>query len=383
MKILVTGAWGFIGRNLTESLKNIRDGKDKTRRLKIEDVYEFGSQSDASLLEEYCRKADFVFHLAGVNRPESTADFMRVNRDFTKQLLSALAHCGNACPVMLASSVQAALDNEYGKSKREAEALLVSHAASCGAKALVYRLPNVFGKWCKPNYNSVVATFCHNTAHGLPISIHDKAKELELVYIDDLVAELLDALEGKDHKSADGKYCTVPTVHRKNLGKIADLLADFAKQPATLLMPQIPAGSFEKKLYSTYVSFLPKEKAVFSLKTNSDARGSFTELLKTDGCGQFSVNITKPGVTKGEHWHHSKWELFVVVAGKALVRQRKIGSDEVLDFVLSGDDIRVVHMLPGYTHSITNLSKTENLVTLMWANESFDADKPDTFFEIV
>ena len=398
MNILVTGAKGFVGRNLCESLKTIRDGKDKTRpELKIEEIFEFDIDNSLEQLDEYCKKADFVFNLAGVNRPENPEDFKKGNFGFASALLGTLKKYNNTCPVMLSSSMQATLigryDGEYGRSKKAGEELFFDYQNETGAKVLVYRFPNIFGKWCRPNYNSAVATFCNNTANDLPISVSDRAVELELLYIDDLVAEMLDALEGKEHHCEfdglktnlcdNGKYCAVPTTHFVTLGEIVDLLDDFKAQPNTLLMPEIPDNSFAKKLYSTYLSYLPKEKVSFPLKMNVDDRGSFTELLKTKNCGQFSVNISKPGITKGQHWHHTKWEFFIVVSGHGLIQERKIGTDEVLNFEVSGDKIEAIHMLPGYTHNIINLSETENLVTVMWANEQFDPGHPDTFFEVV
>lgn len=399
MKILVTGAYGFAGKNLVAALKNIRDGKDRRHpKLNIEEICEFGRDTGPALLEEYCRKADFVFHLAGVNRPKDSAEYMAGNRDFTAQLLEALKKCGNTCPIMLASSVQATLSgryagSEYGRSKLAGEELFFQYGRETGAEVLVYRFPNLFGKWCRPNYNSAVATFCHNIANDLPITVNDPKTELELLYIDDLVDEMLSVLEGQPHRCdydgltpvlrEDGQYCIVPVTHRATLGEIVDLLKSFRSQPETLLLPCIQEGSFAKKLYSTYLSYLPKEKVAFPLKMNVDERGSFTELLKTTDCGQFSVNISKPGVTKGQHWHHSKWEFFIVVSGHGLIQERKIGTDEILEFEVSGDKIEAVHMLPGYTHNIINLSDTENLVTLMWANEIFDRDHPDTYSEKV
>ena len=386
MNILITGAAGFVGRNLTESLKAIRDGKDRRfPELKIEKLWLYDVDSDPEILEEGCREADFVFHLAGVNRPKDPAEFMAGNFGFSSLLLDKLKQYGNNCPVMLSSSIQATCqgryDGPYGQSKRAGEELFFSYGRETGAEVLVYRFVNLFGKWCRPNYNSVVATFCHNYAHDLPISVSDSGVQLELCYIDDLVGEMIDALRGQAHR--DGDFCVVPTSHSVTLGQIVALLDDFKSQPQTLLMPRIPANSFEKKLYSTYLSYLPREKASFPLKMNCDARGSFTELMKTADCGQFSVNISKPGAVKGQHWHHTKWEFFIVVAGHGLIQQRKVGSDEVLDFEVSGDKIEAVHMLPGYTHNIINLSETEDLVTLMWANESFDPNRPDTFFEVV
>ena len=398
MNILITGAAGFVGKNLTAALKNIRDGKDRTRpNLRIDQVLEYDLDTDPGLLGEYCAKADFVFNLAGVNRPQTPEEFMQGNFGFASTLLSTLTQCGNTCPVMLSSSIQATLigryDSEYGRSKRAGEELFFDYGKETGAKVLVYRFPNLFGKWCRPNYNSAVATFCHNIANDLPITVSDRSIRLELLYIDDLVAEMLDALEGHEHRCTfdgietvlcdNGNFCAAPVSHKVTLGQIVDLLERFSAQPTTLLMPEIPQGSFAKKLYSTYLSYLPKEKAAFPLKMNVDARGSFTELLKTESCGQFSVNISKPGITKGEHWHHSKWEFFIVVSGHGLIQQRKIGSDEILNFEVSGDRIEAVQMLPGYTHNIINLSETENLVTVMWANEQFDPNHPDTFGEVV
>jgi len=398
MNILVTGAAGFVGKNLVESLKNLRGGKDRTRpALQIGEIFQYDLDKDPGLLPGFCREADFVFHLAGVNRPKDPAEFMAGNFGFTSTLLEALKQAGNRCPVMLASSIQATCigryDSDYGRSKRAGEELLFAYGKETGAPVLIYRFPNLFGKWCRPNYNSAVATFCHNMANDLPITVTDPAIRLELLYIDDLVAEMLDALEGRPHRCGfdgltpifweDGPFCAAPVTHSVTLGEIVSLLESFRDQPRTLMMPRIPQGSFQKKLYSTYLSYLPGEKAAFPLKMNRDSRGSFTELLKTDGCGQFSVNISKPGITKGQHWHHSKWEFFMVVSGKGLIRQRRIGSQEILDFPVSGEDIQAVQMLPGYTHSIINLSDTEDLVTLMWANESFDPAHPDTFGEAV
>lgn len=387
MNILVTGANGFVGKNLVCALKNLRDGKDCTRpELSIDEIYEADRNTTQEQLHDYCRKADFVFHLAGVNRPKDTAEFMAGNCGITKTLLDTLSACGNTCPVMLASSAQASQEgryagSEYGKSKLAAEKLLCRYAADTGAKTLVYRFPNLFGKWCRPNYNSAVATFCYNIAYDLPIQVNNPATELELVYIDDLVAELLDALEGKEHHN--GQFCTVPISHHATLETIVDLLREFQNQPHTLVLPEIPVGSFAKKLYSTYLSYLPKERIAFPLKMNTDNRGSFTELLKTRNAGQFSVNISRPGITKGQHWHNSKWEFFMVVSGHGLIQERKIGTDEVLEFEVSGEQIEAVHMLPGDTHNIINLSDTENLATLMWANESFDPAHPDTYHEEV
>lgn len=382
MKILVTGAHGFVGKNLCAALKNIADGKDKSYGLNPEiSVFEYDIDTDSNLLDAYCKECDFVFHLAGVNRPENTEDFMKGNFGFTSTLLDALKKHNNSCPVMISSSIQAALDNPYGLSKKAGEELMFQYSKETGAKVLVYRLPNVFGKWCRPNYNSAVATFCNNIANDLPIQVNDRSVLMTLVYIDDVVDEMIAALKGEEN--SDGEYCKIPVEHKITLGEIVDLIYKFNEQPKTLIVPEIPKGSFEKKLYSTFLSYLPKEKVSFPLKMNEDNRGSFTELLKTEKCGQFSVNISKPGITKGQHWHNTKWEFFIVVAGKALIEQRKIGTDEVLRFEVSGDKIEAVHMLPGYTHNIINLSETENLVTVMWANEAFDPNKPDTFFEEV
>ena len=399
MNILITGAKGFVGKNLVENLRCIKDGKNTTRpELKIDEIYEYDVESDKEQLFYYCERADFVFNLAGVNRPKDDGEFMKGNFGFASELLEALKKYKNTCPVMLSSSVQATLagrfqTSEYGKSKLAGEELFFDYSRETGAKVLVYRFPNLFGKWCRPNYNSAVATFCYNTANDLPLTINDRNTVLELLYIDDLVEGLLDALEGKaqyceyDGVEAkgekDGRYAYIPVTHKVTLGEIADTLEEFKTQPESLIMPEIPAGSFAKKLYSTYLSYLPKEKVSFPLKMNVDNRGSFTELLKTTNCGQFSVNISKPGITKGEHWHNTKWEFFIVVSGKALIQERKIGTDEILEFYVSGEKIEAVHMLPGYTHNIINLSDTEDLITLMWANESFDKNRPDTFFEKV
>lgn len=388
MNVLITGANGFVGRNLTQRLYALRDGRDRTRpALRIDEVLLYTRETAPETLAAYCRSADFVVHLAGVNRPQDPEEFTTGNTDLTRTLLAQLRQSGNRCPVLLASSIQASLTGRYagspyGQSKRAAEALLRAYSEQTGALGLIYRFPNLFGKWCRPNYNSVVATFCHNIARDMPITVSDPAAELELVYIDDLVDELLDAMEGHPHRAAAG-YFRVPVSHPVTLGEIVRLLRSFHDQPQTLLLPQIPDGSFAKKLYSTYLSYLPPEKVAFPLKMNVDARGSFTELLKTDACGQVSVNITKPGVTKGQHWHNSKWEFFIVVAGRGLIRERRIGSDEVIEFAVSGERIEAVHMLPGYTHDIINLSDTEDLVTVMWANERFDPEHPDTYFEEV
>ena len=400
MKILVTGAHGFVGRNLVSQLRNIRDGKARNYALSGEEleIFEYDVDTDPSLLDDYCRQADFVFNLAGVNRPKDTSEFMKGNFGFASTLLETLKKHGNQCPVMLASSIQATLvgryaASDYGRSKLAGEELFFAYSRETGAKVLVYRFPNLFGKWCRPNYNSAVATFCYNTAHNLPLQVNDPSTRLELLYIDDLVEEMLAALEGKEHRcefdgvetilQEDGRYCAAPVTHKVTLGEIVELLHAFSRQPATLVMPEIPPHSFAKKLYSTYLSYLPKEKVAFPLKMNVDARGSFTELLRTESCGQVSVNISKPGITKGEHWHHSKWEFFMVVSGHALIRERKIGTDEVLEFEVSGREIKAVHMLPGYTHNIINLSETEDLVTVMWANEAFDPSRPDTYYEPV
>lgn len=399
MRILVTGAKGFVGRNLCAQLKNIRDGKARCYgNVTVDEVMEYDLDTDPGLLDEWCGRADFVFNLAGVNRPKDQAEFMQGNFGFASTLLDTLKRCGNTCPVMLSSSIQATLigrygESDYGKSKLAGENLFFDYGKETGAKVLVYRFPNLFGKWCRPNYNSAVATFCYNTAHDLPVTVNDPTTELELLYIDDLVAEMLDALEGREHRcefdgvstvlDVKGKYCAVPTTHHVTLGEIAALLETFKQQPQTLLLPETAEGSFAKKLYATYLSYLPKEKTAFPLKMNVDDRGSFTELLKTAKCGQVSVNISKPGITKGQHWHNTKWEFFIVVAGHGLIEERKIGTDEVRRFKVSGDKIEAVHMLPGYTHNIVNLSETENLVTVMWANEAFDPSHPDTFFEKV
>lgn len=382
MKILVTGANGFVGKNLVEALKNIKENKDRTRQnLNIEEIYQFDIDTSIDLLNEYCSNCDFVFNLAGVNRPTNPEEFMNGNFGFANTLLETLQKHNNKCPVMLASSIQAELDNDYGKSKLAGENLFLNYAKKNNIKVLIYRFPNLFGKWCKPNYNSVIATWCYNIANDIEIKINDPAIELNLCYIDDVISEMLDALEGKEHKS--GKYCCVPTVHKVTLKEIAEWLIVFKNQPLSLLIPEIPNNSFEKKLYSTYLSYLPKEKVKFELKSNCDDRGSFTELLKTNKTGQFSVNISKPGITKGQHWHNSKWEFFIVVKGQALIQERKIGTDEVMEFTVSGDKIEAVHMLPGYTHNIINLSNTEELITLMWANELFDKEHPDTYSEEV
>jgi UDP-2-acetamido-2,6-beta-L-arabino-hexul-4-ose reductase len=427
MKILVTGAKGFVGKNLCANLRNIQEGKDKTRPdLKIDEIFEYDIDTDPTLLDEYCQKADFVFNLAGVNRPKETTEFMEGNFGFASTLLDTLKKYGNKCPVMLSSSQQASLtgrfgNSEYGRSKKAGEDLFleyerefllsehelpeIEHEFSINnglrPRVLIYRFPNLFGKWCRPNYNSAVATFCNNIANDLPIQVNDPSVELELLYIDDLVQEMLDAMcplptspdRGGEHRcefdgvevipKEDGRYCYCPVTHKVTLGRIVELLHQFAEQPKTLMIPEIPEGSFEKKLYSTFLSYLPKEKVAFPLKMNVDDRGSFTELVHTLNCGQVSINISKPGITKGQHWHNTKWEFFIVVSGHGLIQERKIGTDEVIEFEVSGDNIQCIHMLPGYTHNIINLSETENLVTVMYCNEIFDPNKPDTFFEKV
>lgn len=405
MNILVTGAAGFVGKNLVASLKNLQRNKDHTRPgLVIENIYEYDIDTPPALLDVFCKKADFVFNLAGVNRPKNDDDFMAGNFGFADRLLSTLKKYNNSCPIMLSSSVQATLlgryaGSEYGKSKLAGEKLFFDYGEKTGAKVLVYRFPNLFGKWCRPDYNSAVATFCNNIANDLPIKVNDSSVELELLYIDDLVEEMMDAMEDKEHRCEfkdgevvdrkDGRYCYVPMTYRATLGEIVELLDSFQRQPETLVMPSIPKDSFAKKLYSTYLSYLPKRRMKVALKMNCDERGSFTELLKTADHGQFSVNISKPGITKGQHWHHTKWEFFIVVSGHGLIQERRIGTDEhgkpypVINFEVSGDKVEAVHMLPGYTHNIINLSKTENLVTVMWANEQFNPQHPDTYFEIV
>lgn len=399
MNILVTGAKGFVGRNLVAQLKTIAEGKNKSYGdITIGEIFEYDIDSTYEELDDYCRRADFVYNLAGVNRPQNVEEFMQGNFGFASTLLDTLQKHNNTCPVMLSSSIQATLvgryaDGEYGKSKKAGEELFFEYGKRSGAKVLVYRFPNLFGKWCRPNYNSAVATFCNNIANDLPIQVNDRSTLLELLYIDDLVDEMIAALKGEEHHcefdgvdtvlTEDGRYCAAPITHKVTLGEIVDLLEAFKLQPQTLVMPEIPYNSFAKKLYSTYLSYLPKEKVAFPLKMNIDARGSFTELLRSDKCGQVSINISKPGITKGEHWHNTKWEFFIVVSGHGLIQERKIGSDEVLEFEVSGDDIKAIHMLPGYTHNIINLSDSENLVTVMWANESFDPRHPDTFFEKV
>ena len=404
MKILVTGAKGFVGKNLCAQLNNIKEGKDKTHPgLSIEAVYEYDIDNTIDELDGFCRDCDYVFNLAGVNRPQNQEDFMQGNFGFASTLLDTLRKHGNRCPVMLSSSQQASLtgrfgNSEYGRSKKAGEELFFEYSKETGASVMVYRFPNLFGKWCRPNYNSAVATFCNAVANDLPYTVNDPSVELELLYIDDLVDEMLACLEGREHHCEFdgldvvgitqnspnaqnlGRYCCCPITHKVTLGAIVELLNDFSEQPKTLTVPEIPAGSFAKKLYSTYLSYLPKEKVAFPLKMNVDARGSFTELVHTLNCGQVSINISKPGITKGQHWHNSKWEFFIVVAGHGLIQERKIDSDEVLEFEVSGDNIQCVHMLPGYTHNIINLSETENLVTAMYCNEIFNPDKPDTYF---
>ena len=399
LKILVTGARGFVGRNLVSQLRNIQSGKVKCYGdLTVDAVYEYDIDSTIEELEVYCHDCDFVFNLAGVNRPQKQEEFMLGNFGFASTLLDTLKKHHNNCPVMISSSIQATLagrfgTSEYGKSKKAGEELMFKYGEETGGKVLIYRFPNLFGKWCRPNYNSAVATFCHNMAHDLPITVNDPAVELELLYIDDLVEEMISALKGEEHRCEfdgvdtvlkfDGRYCAAPITHKVTLGEIIRLLEVFKNQPVTLVVPEIPYGSFAKKLYSTFLSYLPKEKVAFSLKMNVDQRGSFTELLRSRNCGQVSVNISKPGITKGQHWHHSKWEFFIVVSGHGLIQERKIGTDEVIEFEVSGEKIEAVHMLPGYTHNIINLSDTEDLVTVMWANESFDPRRPDTYFETV
>lgn len=399
MNILVTGAKGFVGKNLVAQLRTIAEGKNKSYgEITIGEIFEYDIDSTLEQLDDYCRRADFVFNLAGVNRPQNSEEFMQGNFGFATTLLETLKRHNNTCPVMLSSSIQATLvgryaEGEYGKSKKAGEELFFDYAAECGAKVLVYRFPNLFGKWCRPNYNSAVATFCNNIANDLPIMVNDRSTMLELLYIDDLVDEMVAALKGEEHHcefdgidtilKADGRYCAAPITHKVTLGEIVDLLESFRKQPETLVVPEIPHNSFAKKLYSTFLSYLPKEKVAFPLKMNIDARGSFTELLRSEKCGQVSINISKPGITKGEHWHNTKWEFFIVVSGHGLIQERRIGDDKVIEFEVSGEKIEAVHMLPGYTHNIINLSDTEDLVTVMWANESFDPCHPDTFFEKV
>ena len=410
MRILVTGAKGFVGRNLCANLRNIQEGKDRRfPELSIEAVYEYDLDSTPEELDAWCAEADFVFNLAGVNRPQNQEEFMQGNFGFASTLLDTLRKHGNRCPIMLSSSQQASLtgrfgNSEYGRSKKAGEDLFLQYEKETGARVLIYRFPNLFGKWCRPNYNSAVATFCNAFANDLPYTVNDPSVELELLYIDDLVDEMVACLKGEEHRcefdgltviptpdphsaldaeSPQGRYCYVPTTHKATLGEIVELLKSFAEQPQTLMIPEIPQGSFAKKLYSTYLSYLPKEKVAFPLKMNVDDRGSFTELVHTLNCGQVSINISKPGITKGQHWHNTKWEFFIVVAGHGLIQERKLGTDEVIEFEVSGDNIQCVHMLPGYTHNIINLSDTENLVTVMYCNEIFNPEKPDTFFEKV
>jgi UDP-2-acetamido-2,6-beta-L-arabino-hexul-4-ose reductase len=400
MKILVTGAKGFVGRNLCAQLNNIKEGKARWYEgVTVSEVMEYDVDSAPSLLDAYCGRADFVFNLAGVNRPQNPKEFMEGNFGFASTLLDTLKRHGNTCPVMISSSIQATLagrfgKSEYGMSKKAGEELMFEYGRETGAKILVYRFPNLFGKWCRPNYNSAVATFCYNIAHDLPIQVNDPSVELELLYIDDLVDEMILALTGREHRcefyggvetvlTSNGQYCTVPTTHKVTLGAIVDMIESFHRQPETLMLPEIPNGSLAKKLYTTYLSYLPKEKVAYPVKMNVDDRGSFTELIRTAKCGQVSVNISKPGITKGQHWHNTKWEFFIVVSGRGRIQERKIGTDEVLNFDVSGERIEVVHMLPGYTHNIINLSETEPLVTVMYANEPFDSNRPDTYFEPV
>ena len=399
MRILVTGANGFVGKNLCATLNTIQDGRNKTRPgLYIEEIYEYDIDSSQAELDEWCQKADFVFNFAGVNRPKDQKEFMEGNLGFASTLLDTLKRCGNKCPVMLSSSQQASLagrfgNSEYGRSKKAGEELFLNYQKETGATVLVYRFPNLFGKWCRPNYNSAVATFCHNIANDLPIQVNDPNVELELLYIDDLVDEMLDALEGKEHRcefdglevveNPKGRFCYCPVTYKVALGEIVEFLRSFAEQPKTLMIPNIPEGSFAKKLYSTYLSYLPKDKISFPLRMNSDDRGSFTELIHTQSSGQVSINISKPGITKGQHWHNTKWEFFIVVSGHGLIQERKIGTDDIIEFEVSGERIEAVHMLPGYTHNIINLSETENLVTVMYCNEIFNPKTPDTFYETV
>jgi UDP-2-acetamido-2,6-beta-L-arabino-hexul-4-ose reductase len=380
MRVLVTGAHGFVGKNLCAQLKNIMSGKAKNYPVTISEVMEYDLDTDPMLLNGFCRRADFVFNLAGVNRPKDTEEFMKGNFGFASTLLDILKKHHNTCPVMISSSTQASLDNPYGESKRAGERLMFTYSRETGSKVLVYRFPNVFGKWCRPNYNSAVATFCNNIANDFPIQVNDPSVMMNLVYIDDVVEELIAALNQSEHY--DGNYCVVPVVYTITLGDIVDLLYSFKEMPQTLGVPDL-SEAFVKKLYSTYLSYLPKDKFTYPVKMNIDDRGSFTEIIRTVGCGQFSVNISRPGITKGQHWHHTKNEKFVVVSGHGLIQLRKIDTDEVISFEVSGDKIEVVEMIPGYTHNIINLSETENLVTFMWCNECFDPNHPDTFFEPV
>lgn len=399
MKILVTGAKGFVGTNLVAQLKNIRDGKAKCYGdIAIEDIYEYDIDSTSEQLDCYCRDCDFVFNLAGVNRPKTQEEFMQGNFGFASELLECLKKHDNKCPVMISSSVQATLagrfgNSEYGRSKKAGEELMFDYGRENGVKVLVYRFPNLFGKWCRPNYNSAVATFCYNIANDLPIQVNDPNVDMELLYIDDLVEEMICALKGEEHHcefdgvdtvfTTDGRYCAASVTYHVKLGEIVELLYKFADMPKTLTIPEIPADSFAKRLFSTYLSYLPKEKAVFDLKMNCDARGSFTELVHTLKCGQVSINISKPGITKGEHWHHTKWEQFIVVSGHGLIQLRKEGTDEVIEYEVSGEKIQSVIMLPGYTHNIINLSDTQDLVTVMYCNEIFNPDRPDTYYDKV
>lgn len=399
MKILVTGANGFVGKNLCAQLNNIKEGKARCYgELAIEEVFRYDIDSTPEELDRYCAEADFVFNLAGVNRPQNTEEFMQGNFGFASTLLDTLKAHHNTAPVMLSSSAQASLagrfgNSEYGRSKKAGEELFFDYSAETGARVLVYRFPNLYGKWCRPNYNSAVATFCNNIANDLPITVNDPSVEMELLYIDDLVEEMILALRGQEHRcefeglspvpNPEGRYCYCPVTHSATLGEIVDMLHRFAEQPRTLLIPEIPADSFAKRLYSTYLSYLPKEKIAFPLHMNVDSCGSFTELIHVLNCGQVSINISKPGITKGQHWHHSKWEFFIVVSGHGLIQERRIDSDEVIEFEVTGDDIRCIHMLPGYTHNIINLSQTENLVTIMYCNEIFNPERPDTFLEEV
>ena len=399
MKILVTGAKGFVGRNLCAQLNNIRDGKARCYGdLQIDKVYEYDLDSAPEQLEEWCRECDFVFNLAGVNRPKDPEEFMKGNFGFANTLLDTLKKYGSKAPVMLSSSAQASLagrfgNSEYGRSKKAGEDLFLQYGQENGVKVLVYRFPNLYGKWCRPNYNSAIATFCNNIANDLPITVNDPSVELEVLYIDDLVDEMVLALKGQEHRcefdglevlpTPSGRYCYCPVTHKATLGEIVELLEQFRRMPETLMIPEMPADSFAKRLLSTYLSYLPKEKAVFDLKTNSDQRGSFTELVHTPNCGQVSVNISRPGVTKGQHWHHTKWEQFIVVSGHGLIQMRKEGTDEVIEYEVSGDRIQSVIMLPGYTHNIINLSDTQDLVTVMYANEIFNPERPDTYSDPV
>ena len=399
MRILVTGAKGFVGKNLCAQLNNIKDGKARCYGdVTVEAIFEYDLDSTPEELDQWCREADFVFNLAGVNRPQNQEEFMQGNFGFASTLLDTLKKHHNTCPVMLSSSQQASLtgrfgNSEYGRSKKAGEDLFLDYGKETGAKVLVYRFPNLFGKWCRPNYNSAVATFCNAFANDLPYTVNDPSVELELLYIDDLVDEMIACLKGEEKHcefegldvlpKADGRYCYCPVTHHVTLGQIVELLKSFSSQPSTLLIPEIPQGSFAKKLYSTYLSYLPKEKVAFPLKMNVDDRGSFTELVHTLNCGQVSINISRPGITKGQHWHNTKWEFFIVVSGHGLIQERKLGTDEVIEFEVSGDHIQAVHMLPGYTHNIINLSQTQDLVTVMYCNEVFNQEKPDTFFEKV